>query len=250
MTKSTVLTVILLLSGCAQMTTRVDGSADLASAAELKGDAYKLCLRQTAKRLFGMSQEAGFVVDSARSSCSVQLNDYKKAQTEYLETKYMQTGDELEKSVAALEEKSRLDVVAMLVAAEGTASIPHQTASVSAAVPSAALPSAALPSVAAGVTAPPVATVATTASAAATVASTRPVTGAFTPDFEQRIYIDCMEDQARKYVRLNETAAAIAEVAANRCKSHLTGNNQNALEREGRAVVMGDVFDARLEASP
>lgn len=230
MTKSAVLTVILLLSGCAQMNARVDESADLASAAELKGDAYKLCLRQTAKRLFGMSQEAGFVVDSARSSCSVQLNDYKKAQTEYLETKYMQTGDELEKSVAALEEKSRLDVVAMLVAAEGTASIPRQTASVSAAVSSAA----------AGATAPPV----------ATVASTRPVTGAFTPDFEQRIYIDCMEDQARKYVRLNETAAAIAEVAANRCKPHLTGNNQYALEREGRAVVMADVFDARLDVSP
>jgi uncharacterized protein YceK len=226
MTKSTVLTVILLLSGCAQMTNHVDESADLASAAELKGDAYKLCLRQAAKRLFGMSQEAGFVVDSARSSCSVQLNDYKKAQTEYLETKYTQTGDELEKSVAALEEQSRLDVVAMLVTAEGTASIPSQTASV--------------PSTTAGVTAP----------TAATVASTRPVTGAFTPDFEQRIYIDCMEDQARKYVRLNETAAAIAEVAANRCKPHLTGNNQNALEREGRAVVMGDVFDARLEASP
>jgi hypothetical protein len=230
MTKSIVLTGILLLAGCAQMTTSEDERADLASAAELQGDAYQLCLRQESKRLFDVSKEAGFVVDAARGSCSAQLNDYKKAQTEYLETKYIQTDDELEKSVAALEEKSRLDVVAMLVAAEGTASIPRQTAA------------------SAGVNAP-VANAATAASAA-TVASTRPVAGTFTPDFEQRIYIDCMEDQARKYVRLNETAAAIAEVAASRCKPHLTGNNQAALEREGRAVVMGDVFDARLEASP
>lgn len=234
MTKSTMLTGILLLSGCAQMTASKNESADLASAAELKGDAYQLCLRQESKRLLGISQEVGFVVDLARGSCSAQLNDYKKAQTEYLETKFIQTDDEMEKSVAALEEKSRLGVVAMLVAVEGTASIPRQTAS--------AAP-------AAGVTAPPVATVAT-AAPAAIVASTRFVAGAFTPDFQQRIYIDCMEDQARKYVRLNETAAAIAEVAADRCKPHLTGNNQYALEREGRAVVMADVLNARSDVSP
>lgn len=213
------------------MTASKNESADLASAAELKGDAYQLCLRQESKRLLGISQEVGFVVDLARGSCSAQLNDYKKAQTEYLETKFIQTDDEMEKSVAALEEKSRLGVVAMLVAVEGTASIPRQTAS------------------AAGVTAPPVATVATPAPAAI-AASTRSVAGAFTPDFQQRIYIDCMEDQARKYVRLNETAAAIAEVAADRCKPHLTGNNQYALEREGRAVVMADVLNARPDVSP
>jgi hypothetical protein len=68
----------------------------------------------------------------------------------------------------------------MLITAGGIASIPRQTASVSA------------------------------LASAATVANMRPVTGAFTPDFEQRIYIDCMEDEARKYARLNETAAAIA----------------------------------------
>ena len=231
MTKLTMLTGILLLSGCAQMTASKNESAGLASAAELKGDAYQLCLRQESKRLLGISQEVGFVVDLARGSCSAQLNDYKKAQTKYLETKFVQTEDEMEKSVAVLEEKSRLGVVAMLVAAEGTASIPRQTAS------------------AAGLTTPPLATV-VTAAPAAIAASTRSVAGAFTPDFKQRIYIDCMEDQARKYVRLNETAEAIAEVAADRCKPHLTGNNQFALEREGRAVVMADVLNARPDVSP
>ena len=64
---------------------------------------------------------------------------------------------------------------------------------------------------------------------------------------EQRIYIDCMEDQGRKYASLEETAATIAEVAHSRCDDYMGGPNP-ALEKEGRTAVMGAVFDARLPA--
>ena len=54
-----------------------------------------------------------------------------------------------------------------------------------------------------------------------------------------------MEEQARKYSSLNESATVVADVAQSRCKSYLGGAN-TALEQEGRALVMGLVMDAKL----
>jgi hypothetical protein len=56
-----------------------------------------------------------------------------------------------------------------------------------------------------------------------------------------------MEDQANKYAGLNESAVVIADVAQSRCKSYMTGPGAAALEQEGRTLVMGTVFDAKLQ---
>jgi hypothetical protein len=64
---------------------------------------------------------------------------------------------------------------------------------------------------------------------------------------EQRVYLDCMEDQGRKYSGLNESTTVIADVAQSRCKSYMAGPGSAALEQEGRTLVMGMVLDAKLQ---
>ena len=63
---------------------------------------------------------------------------------------------------------------------------------------------------------------------------------------EQRVYLDCMDEQADKYSRLNESAENIADVAASKCRSYLTTERRAALEEEGKVRVMGRVMDSRL----
>ncbi|MCP4275219.1 MAG: hypothetical protein GY886_01000 [Gammaproteobacteria bacterium] len=66
---------------------------------------------------------------------------------------------------------------------------------------------------------------------------------------DQRVYLDCMQAQGEKYAALNENVERIAEVAASRCRDYLGTEARQALEQEGRAQVMGAVFDARLDAA-
>ena len=211
----------LIVSGCAQYTTSDEEREALSAASERQAQTYIQCVEQEAQRLLGISREASFIADTAKTACDTQLDAYEAAESELLETQYMMIDDQLEKSMDLLNERSK-NAVANIIRAGATA----------APVAAAGTSSGALPA------------------ATASQPQQRPVTGSFTPSFDQRVYMDCMQDQAKKYVRLSETAAAIAEVAASRCRTHLAGSNQAALEQEGRALVMGTVFDARLEGRP
>ena len=210
----------LIVSGCAQYTTSDEEREALSAASERQAQTYIQCVEQEAQRLLGISREASFIADTAKNACGTQLDAYEAAESELLDTQYMMIGDQLEKSMERLDERTKTAVANILRA--GVAAAPVAAAGSSSALPA----------------------------ATASQPQQRPVTGSFTPSFDQRVYMDCMQDQANKYVRLSETAAAIAEVAASRCRTHLTGSNQAALEQEGRALVMGTVFDARLEARP
>jgi hypothetical protein len=60
---------------------------------------------------------------------------------------------------------------------------------------------------------------------AATVASTRFIAVAFTPDFKQRIYIDCMEDQAGKSVKAHFVVGAERGILAPPAKQGSFGDD-------------------------
>lgn len=199
----------------------------LQAASERAAQSYVDCVKQESQRILGISRDASFILAEAKSACGSQLDAYTVAESELLDTQYMMIDPQLERSLEELNERSRSAVAEMLTA--GAAATPAPAAS----------PSSPAVPVAAG-----------TSAAAVSRPQQRPVAGNFSPDYEQRVYLDCMQDQAKKYIRLSETAGAIAEVAASRCRSYLVGSNQAALEQEGRAVVMGTVFDARLEARP
>ena len=86
------------------------------------------------------------------------------------------------------------------------------------------------------------------AGAAAAGKAVKPVpaqpAGGWTAD--QRVYLDCMEDQARKYAGVDESASDIADVAISRCRDYLgSGGGTAALQQEGRMLVMGAVLDAK-----
>ena len=55
-----------------------------------------------------------------------------------------------------------------------------------------------------------------------------------------------MDEQADIYMRLNESAEAIATVAATKCTSYLTAERRAALEQEGKARVMTKIMDQRV----
>jgi hypothetical protein len=91
---------------------------------------------------------------------------------------------------------------------------------------------------------PAAATVAAaTAPAPGIPAGNTAATTGWTP--QDRIYLDCMEEQAKKYSGLNESATVVADVAQSRCRSYQGGSNA-ALEQEGRALAMGLIMDAKL----
>jgi hypothetical protein len=206
-----------LLAGCSQFTTSKEESAALEAAAAARGDAYVNCVTQKGLSYTGQSSgEISTVMQVATAACQPALDSFKSAQEALLKTRIILTDKALAASVDALNERARTDIAGQLVNKPGA-------------------PSAA-----------PVAATAVTAPTAAVANSAPPATG-WTA--EQRIYLDCMKDQAKKYGSLNESAAAIADVAQSRCKSYL-GTANAALEQEGRALAMGVVMDAKLLTKP
>ena len=201
-----------LLSSCAQFTTSAEEEAELDRVAQAKAEAYIECLtRETAG--MSASTDASFLRDAASQRCEPAMDAYKEAQSEYLGAQFMVIGKELDASVAALEKRGRNEIAEILVAQPGLA---------------------------------PTATPAFAPAAAAATAATAPAVWSA----DQRVYLDCMQDQGEKYAGLNESVERIADVAASRCRHYLGTEARQALEQEGRAQVMGAVFDARLEAAP
>jgi hypothetical protein len=209
-------TVILIaqtcLFGCAQFTTSKEEIADMNSVAQARADAYIECLKREAAGM-SASTDASFLRDAAMQRCETEMDAYKDAQSDYLGAQFMMIGKELDASVAALDKRGRNEIAEMLVTQPGMTPTPT-------------------PAFAPAV-------------AAATAATAPAVWNA-----DQRIYLDCMQDQGDKYAALNESVDRIADVASTRCRSYLGTEARQALEQEGRAVVMGAVFDARLEAAP
>jgi hypothetical protein len=244
---------LAMVAGCAQYTTSDSERNSLSASADIKAARYLECVRTESMQLLGVSRDAAFVVERAKSSCASELESYRMAQADLLETQYIMYDYQLEAAVAELDQQSQNAVTDMLVDANvATAGSPGRAAGAEVTAAGAAAAPVAQ-------TRPP-ASVSPSASAAAVPAaagraSSTPVRPAppaeqdFEPSFEQRVYMDCMRDQASKYVRLNESAADIAEVAANRCRTHLTGSNRGSLEAEGKVMVMGAIFDARLQAT-
>ena len=234
---------LMLLSGCAQYLTNDSERAALIRSADQKADVYLQCVQNESGELLDISQDAAFIVERAKSACASELESYRMAQSDYLETEYIMIDPALTESVAALDQRSMDSVAQMLMESSG-----GDAASALAATPAAG--SAGTPATSgagaasAGIAGSSTATAGN--SAAAPAASVPPD---FTPSFDQRVYLDCMRDQASKYVRLNESAADIAAVAANRCRTHLTGGNRAVLEEQGRMLVMGAIFDARVQAT-
>jgi len=205
-----------LLTGCAQFTTDDQELAQLDRAARDKADAYVSCVISEAEQFLVSSADTAFIVDVARNNCTAALDVYEEAQSEFLDAQYMMYGDKLDESIERADERARNEIARMVLSRQQQAQ-PAQASTQSTPAP-----------VAAPVTARPASP------------------GGWSAD--QRVYLDCMEDQALKYMRLDESAEAIAEVAQSRCRSYLGGPNA-ALEQEGRAVVLGTVFDARLAPS-
>jgi hypothetical protein len=216
----------IAISGCSQFTTNSKELTALQGSADAAGESYVACVKAN-----GLSNANQGAVDFASSvqlavkTCQTEQDAFRQAQEESLGAQMMLTGKPVEESVAALNKRASNEIAEELLAGGAVASAP-QTA-----VPA----GAAIAGVAAGSAA---------ARAASTVAT--PVDGW---SAEQRIYLDCVADEAVKYAGLEEGAATIAEVVENRCSSYL-GPPNAALQQEARAVAMGAVMDARLKAPP
>jgi hypothetical protein len=215
---------LLVLMGCSQFTTSAQEESALQSSAESLGDAYVECVKTNGiSNAQQASIDAATAVTMAQNTCRPALESYKEAQNKYLSSQAMMTKKPLEEAVDALNARAVDEVgTGLLAAAPATAPVAGT-----------ATPAAA-------------AAVGSAAAVTATQPAARPSTG-WTA--EQRIYLDCMEDSAVKYAGLNESAAAIAEVAHSRCSSYMDSANA-ALQQEGRAVAMGAVMDARLKGPP
>jgi hypothetical protein len=200
---------LTVLTGCSQLTTSKKELAGMDDAANLKADLYVDCLKREAGTFTG-STDAAFMLDAAQRRCDSEMDAYVAAQSAFLSSQFMMIDKELAKSVDSLNERGRAEIAEMLL----TQPTPASAAAVSLAP-------------------------AVTAAAIIVTPST------WTAD--QRVYLDCMQDQAKKYAGLSESGAAIADVAASRCRSYLTEDSRQALETEGRAQVIGNVMDQRLQ---
>jgi hypothetical protein len=210
-----VLALALTTSACSQFTTNDAESAELQSAANAAADDYLVCIKREALLFVDSNTDPEFIVDAVRSRCTAALDSYRVTQEAYLETEVILTSKPLDESVANLQQRART-----LVAEEAVR------------VGSAPLAAAA---VTAAVAAPP---------AARTNAPVSAKPGEWSSS--QRIYLDCMLDQARRYATLQESAEVVAEVAANGCSTYLTTENAAALMQEGRGLVLKTVLEAKL----
>ncbi len=217
MRKVFVLGALGLLGACAQFSTNDAERAALQARVDQQAAAFLDCVRREAGAYLGSSTDAAFVYDALAGSCAADLDTYKAGKTELLETEVMLTSKPLEAAVADLNQQARGIIAAAMAGGGAAAAAPGMPA-------------------------------ATPAAAAAVAAAPAPLNaapaGGWTP--EQRVYLDCMVEQAKRYSSLSESAATIAEVAQNNCRSYLTGSNPAALAQEGRALVLNQVFEARV----
>lgn len=206
-----------LVSGCSQFTTSDAEAAELKRLAEQAADGYLGCIKSEALLYVDSNTEPDFIVDAVRSRCSGALDTYKSAEETYLETQVMMTDKPLEKSVAKLQQRAR-SLVAEEAVRVGSAPLAKAAATAAA-------------------TAAPVKSSGSAQQVSAVPAEWSPA---------QRIYLDCMLDQGKRYANVQESAEVIAEVAANRCRTYLTTENAAALLQEGRGLVLGTVLDAKV----
>ena len=219
MKKTTVLLAgMMSISSCSQITTNKSELAAMGTTAENDADVYVACVVN--KSLDNASKNAvdvSSLVKLAGDACQPELDQYKSSQKAYLGAQVMMTAKPLQQSVDSLNERAQSEVGEALLAAADSA------------------PAAASAGVATAV-----------AAGAVSAAPAQPADGW---NADQRVYLDCMEDQARKYSGVNESASVIADVAQSRCKSYMAGPGTAALEQEGRTVVMAMVLDAKLAGS-
>jgi hypothetical protein len=201
------------ISGCAQFTTSPEEQAVLELAAEKEAEAYIACVKGQAAEIYSTTDPA-FIRDAVTSRCEDERKAFIAAEKESLNAKYMLVDKPLKESLTALDDRARIELAETLLARPATPANPQ------------------------------VARSATLAPVMVKAAGSAPASW----NEQQRIYIDCMEDQADKYAGLSESAEAISDVAVMKCRDYLGVESVVALEREGRAVVMGRVMDKRLEA--
>ena len=216
-----IFTTAAMATGCTQFTTSDAELANLKSVADTRADEYIGCMKTEAGTL-SSTDNYEFIADAVNARCNSSMDAYQSAQKEYLTAQFMMTGKQLAASVAALEKRGKTEVTEYLLARDaGTEDLPQPAAQPTFSESPSRTPPA-------GSVAP--------ASAAMDVK--------WNP--EQRVYLDCMDEQADKYMRLNESAEAIANVAADKCKSYLTVESRAALAEEGKVRVMGKIMDMRL----
>ena len=212
----------LSLAACAQFTTSDAELANLKQMADARADTYINCVKAEAASI-GSNTDYEFVKQAVAARCEESLDAYSEAQEEYLGAQYMVTGKPLAASVQELEDRGQTEVAEILVARDAGEPVAAKTET----APDSQL---ALPS-------------SMTAASAAGVAAVT----AWNP--EQRVYLDCMDEQADAYMRLNESAESIAAVAANKCSSYLTVERRAALEQEGKVRVMTKIMDQRVSGA-
>ncbi|MGI9291064.1 MAG: hypothetical protein ACR2QG_07285 [Gammaproteobacteria bacterium] len=206
--------VITLVTGCVQFTTNEQELIGLQQNAELQADDFVECVKVQAAEIYSTT-DPGFIRDAVMNRCADERQGYIAAEKKSLSAQYMMTEKPLKEKIAALDDRARIELAETLLARPATPANPQ----------------------AAAAPAPPV--------VAAPTANQKPIAW----NEQQRVYLDCMEDQADKYFSLNESAEAISDVAVLRCRDYLGAQSVVALEREGRAVVMGRVMDNRLKAA-
>ncbi|WKZ11570.1 MAG: hypothetical protein QY320_10810 [Gammaproteobacteria bacterium] len=204
---------VLVLSGCAQFTTNRTERAALEAAASEAGDAYVDCIVEAAQRYHQSGEAASVIADVARDACTAARSAFEQADTTYVKSKYMRTVPVVTQDLAALEARARTLVEKQVL--ERKAGAPAASVAIPAAAPLA-----------------PAATVA------------RPAAAPLAPDGQE--YLDCMRAQGERYAAVDEPAEVVAEVAHSRCATALADPaSAVALERQGRALVMGMVLDRK-----
>jgi len=213
-----ILVCIVSVASCSQITTNKSELAGLKTVADTSADAYVACVVEASVDTASQGIiDVASAVTIAEGLCQSDLNQFKNDQEAYLGAQVMMTAKPLQQSVDALNDRATVEVGEAMLAAADSA------------------PAVALPVAAAG-----------TAAATSSLAST-PAQPANGWNADQRVYLDCMEDQGRKYSGVQESAGVIADVAQSRCKSYIPGSVNAALEQEGRTLVMGMVLDAKLQ---
>ena len=216
------LALMLSVAACSQFTTSKEEQAELQQAADASAAGYLDCIRREALLYVDSDTSPEFIVDAVRSRCDNALNSYAAARKAYLETEVMLVEKPLEASIQELQQQART-----LVAEEAvrTGSAPLATAAASAAATA------------------PARSVKQRAAAGVGVAPG----AAIRWSSEQRVYLDCMANEAKRYARVQESAEVIAEVAAATCEPYLTADDTAALLSEGRTRLLRTILDARVD---
>jgi hypothetical protein len=170
-----VMTIVIAgVSGCAQFTTNDAELAELQLASENQAQAYINCVQSEAAEIYSTT-DPGFIRDAVTSRCEDEQQAFVAAEKKALGAQYMMIDKHLKASVEQLDDRARIELAETLLARPATPANPASA---------------------------PVAPM------VAVAASTKPIAW----NEQQRIYLDCMEDQADKYSSLNESAEAISDV--------------------------------------